>query len=283
MRVLQLIAALVCSGCAFTAQASGIIPQIVSGHGWSTAITIHHAAPYYGKSGIRLRFYDSGGRPAAPRVAIDGNAVITYVEGATVTPQGLTVGGETRTVTSLRGANQPLTREDFTVSVPEMQSVSVRLSPDDPFQGYARVDRASAVWVSATLSYAFGGYTSEMRVPLQASEAGFQSFIFDNAGASQTAIALVNMDFARSLRAAVLIYDENGVLISNSSATLCPGCQDTFLLRERFPETATARGIVHFRRDPSPATSATFGAISLLAAPTSGAWFASGVLLPTLQ
>jgi hypothetical protein len=242
------VTSIILAATASSQTTSGIFPQVVTGNGWSTDFIISNASPTASGT-FTLNFYDQRGQPmgVSLNIAPANNSPIVPTFCLSSGPTSVFCPGTpTKSVTVTVGARQTYSLE----TIPSMWP-----SPGWPYptlqQGYATVTNTNALNIKCVVAYYNGTSISESVTSELPSNMKNYGIPFDNTNGFSTGIAWVNSDTTNTLSQDIAAWDDNGVKIVDEIATVCPGCQQSFSVGIRFPQTAGKKGMLALFSLPS--------------------------------
>jgi hypothetical protein len=238
-----LVTSIILAATASSQTTSGVFPQIVTGNGWSTEFIISNTSSTANGT-FTLDFYDTSGKPmgVSLNIAPANNSPIVPTFCLSSGPTSVFCPGTpTQSVTIIVGARQTYSL----ATIPSMWP-----SPGWAYpalqQGYATVTNTNTLNLKCVVTYQNGTSISESVTSTLPSNMNNYGIPFDNTNGFSTGIAWVNSDMTNTLGQDIAAWDENGVKIVDEIATLCPGCQQTFSVGIRFPQTAGKKGMLVF-------------------------------------
>jgi hypothetical protein len=211
-----------------TMQSIGAMAQFGVGGGWKTTIVLENSASRAARA--RLNFFDDKGNALA--------LPLTFAQTPTTDPV------VAATLDQTLGAGAALT---IVASSPESQQSKV---------GWAQLLSDGSVSGFAIFGYKSGSYDQEAVVPLETRSSGSYILWFENTDVLVVGVALANTS-AQSVTVDATIRDESGSVIGTGTVSLPAQGHTSFMLPERFLQTARRRGTVEFH-------TATSGQISVL-------------------
>jgi hypothetical protein len=194
---------------------AGILPQIVSGGGWSTTFALVNTGGI--TAGAHLDFYDDQGAPLP------------------LTLTQMLVGA---TATSVA------TAADATLAPGTM--ALIQASGDlSTLTGWARLSAQGNVSGYALLAYSDSSGTKEAATPLFIPQANSYLLPFDNAGGYVNGVALAN-DSAQATNVLATVRDSTGLTIDTETISLPAWGHLSFGISSRYPVTANTSGTLEF-------------------------------------
>ncbi len=192
----------------------GSMPQIVSGAGWDTSLTLVNLGS---QSPATLNFFaDPGGSPLS--------LPFTFPQGSLGATNGASL---TETI----GANA-LLMLDTAASSASSQVGWSQLQTAGDVNGFAIFNYPPLNWSAV--------------VPLESRNAAKYILAFDNTGGLGTGLAIANLASAVSAHVPIVIRDDTGAKIGAATLTLAPNGHLQFMLTDRYGETLNRRGTIEF-------------------------------------
>ncbi len=194
----------------------GSIGQIASGGTWKTTLTYLNLGSV--ASGASMSFFGNDGNPL--------NLPLTF-------PQTPLV-GDTTTAVLTRTLN------------PGAQLVVDSTGPDSAptMEGWGQLQ--PTVGIKAFGIFSNPTYKWEAVVPLESRDAGSYMLAFDNTGVITTGVALANL-VGSAASVPVIIRGPGGNAVFSGQIALPARGHTAFMLVDRYPATANARGVIEFQ------------------------------------
>lgn len=194
---------------------AGILPQVVSGGGWSTTFVLLNTGGATAKA--RLDFYDDQGAPLPLTLNqshwFDTTPATTATASATLAPG---------TMALLKASGDLVSRS-----------------------GWARLSAEGNVGMYALLEYPGGSATREAAEPVSTPAANAYLLPFDNTNGYANGVALAN-NSAQSASVLATLRDSTGVTVNADVLSLPAWGHISFETGSRYPVTANQTGTIEF-------------------------------------
>jgi len=200
-----------------------VLPQLVAGGGWSTAITLVNTSA---KSvSAQVSFHgDDGGFLSLP-------LTVTQAGNSKSTESGwlnLTIGSQSLVYIETNA-------QDW------LATGWVDITATGALEGHAMIRRTAPAGVS-----------SEASVPLQSPRLMSNLLPFDNTSGRVSAVALANLTDYVPATVTATILDDTGRHTATQTVTVAGGSHAAFALSDMFPSTAGERGLIQFQTASGP-------------------------------
>jgi hypothetical protein len=190
---------------------AGVLPQVVSGGGWSTTFVLVNTGGATAKA--HLSFYDDQGAPLPLMLTRP------YVSGTSTTADATLAPGTM-----------------VTIEAPGGQTTQ---------SGWARLEAEGNVGAYALLNYSDGSSTREAAAPVSIPAAYACLLPFDNTNGYVNGVALAN-NSAQPASVLATLRDSTGQTISTETISLPAWGHRSFGIGDRYPVTANASGTLEF-------------------------------------
>ena len=194
----------------------GSLPQVASGGGWTTTITLVNTGAAAAQA--TLNFFDNNGNPLP--------LPLTF-------PQGTANAVTSSTSTNTLNAGAELIVQ---TTGPSNQAIQV---------GWAQLLTTGSITGSSVFAQASAGSLQEGVSPLETRNPGAFVLSFDNAASYITGVALANI-VAQPANIGFIIRDDNGAVLLSGTIALPQQGHTSFVLPTAYAVTAGRRGTLEF-------------------------------------